>query len=440
MKTILITAPTSNTGKTTLTLGLLRALKNKGLNVSSYKTGPDYIDTKYHELACGNSCSNLDMHMMKEEGLKEAFYLNSNDYSIVEGAMGYFDGIYNTYKNSSYDISDTLDIPSILVYEAKGEMFSAIPKIRGMVDFSNGRIKGIIINKASEHIYNMLKEAIEKYVGIEVIGYVPKYEEFVIPSRYLGLYQPSENKDLDKKIDFISEKIQETVDLNKFISLMEEKEMVEYKKPKKRNIKVAIAYDEAFNFYYTENIRYLEESCQVEYFSPIKDKELPDADLIYIGGGYPELYKKELSENISLKNSIKSFSENNGYIFAEGGGLMYLSKFIDEYEMCNVIDGKSIMTERTQRFGYTYMKLKKDTILGKKGIIIHGKEFHRSKIESKLDNIFEITKPMNSKNWECGYEYKNVIASYGHISFLGNKEVVENLLNNIEEKGRVVCI
>ena len=186
MKTIMITAPSSNTGKTVITLGIIRAIKNRGLDVSAFKTGPDFIDRKYIGIASGKRASNLDMHLMGREGLIQSIAMNNGDFGVIEGAMGYFDGIYNTYENSSYDISLQLDIPSILVYSPKGEMFSAIPKIKGMVDFSKGRIKGIVINKTNESMYKLLKEQIEKYINIEVLGYLPIDEDLNIESRHLG--------------------------------------------------------------------------------------------------------------------------------------------------------------------------------------------------------------------------------------------------------------
>lgn len=435
MKTLMITAPTSNTGKTTITLGLLRHLKNRGLNVTGFKTGPDYIDPLYHQVACGNRSGNLDMHMMGEAGIFDSIKISKNDYGIIEGAMGYFDGTHNTYENSSYDISRHLDVPAILVYEPKGEMFSAIPKIKGMVDFSNGQIKGVIFNKTSFKMYELLKEQVERYIGIKVLGYVPKNDEFKLESRYLGLLQPHENIDLDEKINSISDEIGKTIDIDGLIGIMKEIDYGEYSYPNRTNISIAIAKDEAFNFYYTEDIKILDSCTDIKYFSPLKDKEPPNVDLLYIGGGYPELYKEKLSENKPMLNAIKAHAEKGKFIYAEGGGLMYLSEEIDGYGMCGVLDAKTVMTDKTQRFGYTNVELKEDCNLGKKGDKLRGKEFHKSKVESELDNIFILTKPGKVDLWECGYKYKNVIASYTHLNFVGNRLVLENLLASI--KGEV---
>lgn len=429
MKTIMITGASSNTGKTTLSLGLTRILINRGLDISPFKTGPDFIDTKYLSAAAKRTAGNLDIHMMGKEGLRESLSMNMGEYALIEGAMGYFDGIYNTYENSSFHISEELDIPAILVYTPKGEMFSAIPKIKGMVDFSKGRIKGIIFNKTGEKSYFMFKELIEKYLDIEVLGYIPKDKELEIKERYLGLFQTEENEDLDNKLDIIANKIEETLDVDKFINLFKEIRIREYRYPEKRNIKIGIAYDEAFNFYYEENLKLLDNTAKIIYFSPLNDKNLPNIDLLYIGGGYPELYKEKLSNNKSMIDSIKEFGENGGYIYGEGGGFMYLVDSIEDVSMVGLINGQANMTKRLERFGYINIKLQKDCFLGKKGDKITGKEYHRSIVETKEEEIYKINKPKSDRNWECGYQKKNVLGAYPHIHFLGNPKVLDNILD-----------
>ncbi len=435
MKTVMITAGSSNQGKTTITLGLLRALKNRGLDLAPYKTGPDYIDSKYLELAAGNTSGNLDIYMMGRSGIEDALSLNGREYGLVEGAMGYFDGIYNTYENSSYDIGNQLDIPAILVYQPKGEMFSAVTKIKGMVDFSKGRIKGVIFNKCSPKMAEMLTGPVKEYVGIEVLGYVPKDERLEIESRHLGLLQPSEIENIEEQIDYISRKIEETVDIDSLIEYMEEVQLVELEEIPKMKLKIGIAYDEAFSFYYSENIRLLDGLAELVYFSPLRDKELPeDLDLIYMAGGYPELYKEELAANKNLLEDIRDYAARDGHILAEGAGLMYLAESIDEYPMLGIIDGRVKMTDRTQKFGYTKMEFLKDTSFGKKSESLKGKEFHRSLINTKAEEIFRVTKPRNPREWKCGYSLKNVFAFYGHINFLGNRDILMRYLDRINRE------
>ncbi|MCF6462890.1 cobyrinate a,c-diamide synthase [Clostridium sp. Cult1] len=434
MKTIMITAPSSNTGKTLITLGLIRALKNRGLDISAFKTGPDFIDTRYLGLASGKRAGNLDMYMMGEEGLEVGLSMNRGEYALIEGAMGYFDGIYNTFENSSYHISKKLNINALLIYTPKGEMFSAIPKIKGMVDFSDSRIKGIILNKVRKDIYLLLKEKIEEYIGIRVLGYVEEDKDLEIQSWYLGLVQSMENQYAENIIDKLSKIMEKTVHLEEIIHLMNDLDISKYEYPRKRNIKVAIAYDKAFSFYYNENLRLLENSCQVEYFSPLKDKEIPKCDLLYIGGGYPELYKKELSQNQTMINSIRKMVELGGYIYGEAGGFMYLVENIENAPMVGIFKGKAYMTDRLQRFGYTNIQLMEDTILGRRGEELVGQEFHRSIIEIEDRPLYYISKPKTNRNWQCGYSYKNVLGAYPHINFLGNMEAFNYLLDRIENK------
>ncbi len=431
MKAIMITAPSSGSGKTLITLGLLRALKKRGLNICGFKTGPDYIDNKFIEISSGKRAGNLDFHLMGDEGVKNAIAMGEGEYAVVEGAMGYFDGIYNTFRNSSFDISRKLDINTILVYTPKGEMFSIIPKIKGMVDFEGSKIKGIILNKVSERMYLLLKEKIEEYVGIKVFGYIERSENLKVESRHLGLVQGIEIKGIEEIIDRASEMIEKNVDIDSILSIVSEINTQSFNYPKKRNITVGIAYDKAFSFYYSENLKLLENVCNVKYFSPLKEKIIPDCDIIYFGGGYPEVYKYELSKNIEVLKSIKSFADNGGFIYGECGGFMYLTQEIEGVKMCQIFKGKSMMTQKLQRFGYINIELKEDCLLGQKGDTLTGHEFHKSVSVVDQNEIFSITTPMGKRNWSCGYRYKNVLAGYPHINFLGNMKAFNSIMNRI---------
>lgn len=434
MRTVMITAPSSNTGKTTLTLGIIRAIKNRGIKVSAFKTGPDFIDTRYLELASGKRAGNLDMHLMGRRGIFKSLEMNVGEFAVIEGAMGYFDGIYNTFENSSYDMSKELNVPSILVYTPKGEMFSAIPKIKGMVDFSGSKIKGVILNKVSKIMYKLLKEKIEEYIDVKVLGYLPYYDELKIESRSLGLIGADEQSNYEELIDKTAKLVEETINIDEILQMGNSLDIKPYIYKEKRNIKVAIAYDKAFNFYFNENLNLLENTCHVEYFSPLKDKEIPNCDLIYIGGGYPENYLKELSQNKSIINSIYNEAEKGKYIIAEAGGFMYLVSSIEDYPMVGIFKGKASMTNRLQRFGYVNMELKDNIILGERGALISGNEYHKSIIDIEDNAVFNIKKPKGNRSWQCGYRYKNTLAYYQHINFLGNINSFYYLLDNIEKE------
>lgn len=433
MKTVLITAPASGSGKTTITMGIIRALLNKGLDVCAFKTGPDYIDREFLEKASRTNAGNLDMYLQGEKGMLAALSLASANYCVVEGVMGYFDGFGNTYSNSSYDISRTLGINSILIYTPGGEMFTAIPKIKGMAEFEDSNIKAVIFNNVSEKLYRMYKDPLEKYTNLKVLGYIPKLEEVEFESRHLGLVQSVEIEDIDSKINIIADAVLKHVDMEELVGLMKNIEVAsEVPQIAKRNIKVAIAKDKAFSFYYRENLYLLEKAAEVVYFSPLQDVSMPKCDLLYLGGGYPEVFAEQLSHNKSMLDSIKLYAENGGFIYAECGGFMYLNELVEAQPMVGVFKGKSRLTNSLQRFGYIDMQLSENSMLGKKGQRITAHEFHKSVTDLATRPIFSITNAMGNAKWECGYVYKNTYGGYPHIHFLGNMEVLNNILDSIE--------
>lgn len=433
MRGIMITAPSSGSGKTTITMGIIRALKNMGQSVCAFKTGPDYIDTSFLSSASGLKAGNLDLYIQGEDEMNMALNLGEGDMCVIEGVMGYFDGIYNTYENSSYDISKRIGVNAVLIYTPKGEMFSAVPKIKGMVDFKDSMIKGVILNRVSKKYYDMLKAQIEEYTCVKVIGYIPQIDDIEIESRHLGLIQSMEIDDIEKKLDRLANAVCETVDMQELIKLMREIKTKPIIKLKKRNIRVGIAYDKAFSFYYKENLYLLNSTCEVVYFSPLHDKKLPEVDFIYLGGGYPEVFKEELSKNKAMKNSVRQFADNGGFIYAECGGFMYLTKGIEGYPMVGLLNGESVMTNSLQRFGYIEIELIKDSPFGKCGERLTGHEFHRSKTNVIGDALYKINNVVGNRTWECGYRYKNAFGGYPHINFIGNLNAYNNMLDYIEK-------
>ena len=436
MKTIMIAAPSSGSGKTTITMGLIRALKQRGLDVCGYKVGPDYIDPAFLAAAAGKPARNLDLHLQGETGVANNLGRKSGEYGVIEGVMGYFDGMYNTWQNSSYHLSILLDVPVVLIYTPKGEMFSAIPKIQGMAEFGDSKIQALIFNNVSQHYYELLKAAVEKYTSLKVLGFVPKMEQIELKSRHLGLVQSVEIHDLDKKIDHIAESIEAHVDMPLLVDTMQECTLQfaidrQTDNLEKRELTVAVAKDQAFSFYYIENLELLEKTCQVVYFSPLQDTVLPACDLLYLGGGYPEVFHKELSDNVSMLRSVKEYAEDGGCLYAECGGLMYLTEYVDDARMVGIFPGQTRLTSRLQRFGYIDITLKKTCLLGEAGDRLTGHEFHRSVSDVEGETVFHIKKTMGTRTWECGYSYKNVVAGYPHISFLGYPKLLRNMLDYV---------
>lgn len=434
MKGIMITAPNSGSGKTTVTMGILRSLTNHGIDVCAFKTGPDYIDTSFLKMASRKDAGNLDMFLQGKKGIRQALSLAHSEYAVIEGVMGYFDGIYNTFENSSYDIGKELNINSILVYTPEGEMFTAVPKIKGMAEFRGSSIKGVILNNIGESYYKLLKEQIEKFTGVPVLGYLPKDEDFTLESRHLGLIQCEEIEKIDEIIDKIAEKVSKYIDVNEIIALMKEVNTEEFPYASKKDLKISIAFDKAFSFYYRENIKLISDTCSVNYFSPLKDNGIPECDILYIGGGYPEVFKEELSKNEAMLSSIKQYAQKGGIIYAECGGLMYLLNDIDGCKMAGVLDGKSCITNKLQHFGYADIELKKNCLLGKKGDHLKGQEFHKSISQVNLDTVYKVNSPMTDYFWDCGYELNNVFAAYAHINFLGNMTAFNSIIDRAAQQ------
>jgi len=431
MKGIVISAPSSGSGKTLFTMGLIKVLKNLNYSIFPCKVGPDYIDTAFLGRVADFEGQNLDKFLQGNR-FKQVFDF-SRDLCVIEGVMGYFDGIQNTFENSTFQIAEELNLNTILVYTPKGEMFSAVPKIKGMVEFSNGNIKGIVLNKVSYGYYKLLKEAIEKYINIKVLGFIEEDDDLEIKSRHLGLIQNFEIEDLEIIVEKMAEKIRNNVDLSGLISLFKEINIscANLLRLEKTNLKAAVAYDKAFSFYYRENLEILRSIFDVEFFSPIKDKRLPACDLLYIGGGYPEVFKEELSNNTAMLNSVREFVESGGYVFAECGGLMYLTREIDGYKMAGVFPGKSKMTEKLQNFGYVEAEILEDCLIGEKGQGFKAHEFHKSVADIFGQKYLKVKKAKGDRITYCGYQYKNAFGMYPHVSFLGSLTIIENILKNL---------
>jgi len=417
MKTqFLIAAPSSGSGKTSFTQGILRYLKNKNIDVQAYKCGPDYLDTKHHKWASGNVSINLDSFMSSEEHVKEIYAknLHSKDTAIVEGVMGLFDGA-NKMQGSSASIAELLDIPVVLIMNAKAMAYSAAPILYGFKNFyPNVKIAGVVFNFVnSESHYSFLKDACED-VGIIPFGYIPRNEEIKLPSRHLGLKIDSKNK-YDDIINTISEHIDKTVDIELILETCKQKSPdYKTKQISSKGYTIAVARDKAFNFTYQENINSLSELGKVIYFSPLKDKTIPKADIIYLAGGYPELYLKELSENTSMKNSIIEYYNKGGKLIAECGGMMYLSKNIinaegEKFPMLSILDIDCTMEDMKLKLGYRKIRINET--------IYYGHEFHYSKIvnsgEEDLD--LEIFSARDKKLDTKIFRKNNFLASYIHF-------------------------
>ena len=441
MKGFLIAGTKSGIGKTTVSMGLMSCFSD----VSPFKIGPDYIDGKFHEYVTGNKSYNLDFFLMGEDGVRESFLKHHKNFSIAEGVMGLYDGIDNSLDNgSSAHISRILNLPVILIVDGTGRSTSIAAEIMGYQNFDKRvNIIGVIINKiSSEKTYEILKEAVEKYCKIKCFGYIPKLENISLSSRHLGLVEAYEVQNLKEKIEVLKNEFQKTIDIKAIYETAEINPHYKLKnifsdfKDRYKNIKIGIAKDNAFSFYYNDNIEFLENlGAEIKYFSPLKDEKIPDdVDMLYFGGGYPENYAVELEKNISMINSIRDFYNKNGVIYGECGGFIYLSKKLiildgKEYNFVNLTENIIEMKNRLDigRFGYINTRYR-ENLCGK------GHEFHYSRIkeEGKEKKEFKIERP-NGRKWECGYSSKNLLCGYPHIHFFKSSDIIFDLLNRAEK-------
>lgn len=441
MKGILISSNASGGGKTTITLGLMKAFKNRGYKIQGYKVGPDYIDPAFHSKITGTTSRNLDLHLMGEEGVKASFSRGKGDLAIVEGVMGFYDGKGIGEESSTYEIAELLNLPTVLVLSPKAQVATLCAQINGIRDYKKANIAGVILNNISPSYYMLLKKAIETNCNMPVFGYLPTDNRLSLESRHLGLVQSSEIKDIEEKIEICAKLLEEKVDLDKlYESFVETKKYEDTFHLKRENLRIGVTYDKAFSFYYKENLELLEEVGEVIYFSPMMDKELPkNLDFIYFGGGYPEVFMKELKENISMRESILSALKNGLKAYAECGGLMYLTQAIyalDE-ETCNRKDlvsfyeGSTYMSTKLQNFGYAKIVINKENDLLPLGLKINCHEFHKSYVDLKEEKIYEVRKESFTgklKTWQCGYVKNNTLGAYAHVHFFGNLDFISELL------------
>ena len=452
MKRVVLSGTGSGVGKTTISTGIMRALSKKN-KIQSFKVGPDYIDPSYHRCATGFDARNLDSFFMSDSQIRQSFVHGMNeskaDYGIIEGVRGLYEGISPINDvGSTASIAKALDAPVILIINSRSLVRSAAAMTLGFKALdSRINIRGVILNnvKSPKH-YLKTKEAVETLSKTRVIGGIVRDKSITMEQRHLGLIPAVEEERIKGLIEKWGQLIEDNIDLDLLKDIMDNSGSIEenYEEIWSSNTtsqksKIGIPFDEAFNFYYKENIEALEaNNAQIVYFSPIHDEELPDVDALYIGGGYPEVFKKELSQNNSMLKSIKNFSENNNPIYAECGGLMYLTKSIDSLPMVNVFPYESMLTKKVQGLSYTIAEVTQDNPILKKGDTYHGHEFHYSKVEYTGSNIndfaFEMKRGVGITGKYDGLMKNKTLASYIHTHTACLPEFAYNFTQSIFDK------
>lgn len=409
-----IAAASSGSGKTTLSLGVMRALSRGNIVVQAFKCGPDYIDTQYHRIATGRDSVNLDLFMASKKHVRNLYdcYSSFSDVNVIEGAMGMFDG-FDGMTGSAADMARMLGIPVVLLVNAASVSYSVAAVIYGFTRFCPGvNVAGVIFNRvASSNHFAFLNDAC-KATGVECFGYLSKNEALQTPSRHLGLSLESQSE-IERFVDAAAFEVEKNVDMDRLLKATavngRERRMIV---PGERNRGegnriVAVARDEAFNFIYPANLDAFH--AGIVYFSPLHDRVLPKADLVYLPGGYPELFAAALEANSDMREAIRNFAADDGWILAECGGMIYLSEELDGKKMCAVLPLKASMENARLRLGYRRIRFD--------GFEIPGHEFHYSDVrdDSGLPSV-AMQYDMRGKRVETPvYRYRNVIAGYTHL-------------------------
>lgn len=459
---LMITAASSGSGKTLCTCGLLQALKNRSLEVVSFKCGPDYIDPMFHSRVIGTKSRNLDTFFTDEDTTR--FLMEKNaaeaDVAVIEGVMGYYDGLAGiSVSASAWDLADTTKTPAVLLVNCRGMSVSVIPYIKGFLEYKKeSHIKGVILNRISGMLYPRVKEMVEKQLPVKVYGYLPELKDCLLESRHLGLVLPEEIEDLQLQLDLLAETMEKTVDIDGLLQLAASAQELEngerlkqyedhrtdlrmprnQEKCRYAGLRVGVARDEAFCFFYEDNLDYLrEQGVELVEFSPIHDKNLPkDLDGLILNGGYPELHARTLSQNRTMLSDIRMAVEYGLVTTAECGGFMYLHESMEDMDgrawpMAGVIPGRIWKTPRLTRFGY--VTLQGEQAFGREIGPVNAHEFHYFDSDSCGED-WHAEKPLSTRGWNCIHAGETLFAGFSHIYYYANEEFPKAFLEKCLER------
>ncbi|ATA26989.1 cobyrinic acid a,c-diamide synthase [Brenneria goodwinii] len=448
-KAFVIAGTGSGCGKTTVTLGILRALMRRGLAVQPFKVGPDYLDSGWHSAVCGVASRNLDAFMLPPATLNGLYrqHMRHADVAVIEGVMGLYDG-YGTDPDycSTAAMAKQLGCPVILLVDGKAVSTSVAATVMGFCRFDPAvNIAGVIVNRVSsaQH-YALIRHAIEHYCGVPVLGRLPVMEEVTLPSRHLGLIPAQEQANDDLRWRQLARQVEETIEVDRLLALCGNTVFPAGEAPAlpapelADGLTLALADDEAFNFYYPDNLDLLEQAgVRIQRFSPLYDQQLPDCQMIYIGGGYPEIYAPQLAANTAMHRALHRAHQRRIPLYAECGGLMYLGTGLttldgQRHTMTGILPGESRMGKRLTRFGYCQARAKQDTLLAAAGETLRGHEFHYSDFSTSLSPVFDCAKSRDGaviQQWQGGYQLDQTYAGYLHIHFAQRPGVLDRWLS-----------
>ncbi len=441
---LLIAGTGSGCGKTTVSSALLRVWQRQGVDLCAFKCGPDYIDPMFHRETLGLPSYNLDLFFLKEQMVCDLLFrrLSGGKIGVIEGVMGYYDGMGLTDEASAAHVARATETPTVLVVRPRGQALSLAAMIAGFMQFAPNTIRGVILNGVTKGMYPFYRD-IAARAGAQVYGYLPPIPEAELPERHLGLVTAQELPDLQKRLELLADAACEGLDLEGLLALaktappLAEPERTTYPKIP---VRIAVAQDAAFCFYYADNLDVLTEcGAEIVPFSPLSDTCLPDdADGLYLGGGYPELYLEQLAGNHSMKESIHQHIAAGKPVLAECGGFMYLgAEVADGMQSAPLVGALPVYTELTKRlqnFGYVTLTAQRDNILCDAGQTLRAHEFHYSKSDD-AGNCF-VAQKANGKQWECVFANETMYAGYPHLYFRGQMDAIQRFLSVCLEKRR----
>jgi cobyrinic acid a,c-diamide synthase len=448
---LLISGTASGVGKTTIALAIMAGLRRRGLAVQPFKCGPDFLDTGHHTQICGRTARNLDTWMLSVEANQSVLRNAAHDADVIvaEGMMGLFDGKSGGSEiGSSAEIAKLLQLPVVLVVDAAKSARSVAAVVLGFEMFdAELRLAGVILNRvASERHFEMLRDAIEFSCKTKILGWLPQESAITIPERHLGL-QGAVEQSADGHAGAFASLAERYLDLDRLLELECGLEIAEGGDTWDVNlrlgdtVRIGVPSDPAFSFYYEDNLDMLrEQGAEIVSFSPLNDASLPrNLDALYLGGGYPELHAKQLSDNRQMLDAVYAFAASGRPVYAECGGMLYLSKSLDidneSYAMAGVLPLAIQMTGKLVQFGYVTVELTEDCLLGCKGTVVRGHSFHYSRIESRgeVGTSYHVQYSMSGKEEMEGFRSGNVLASYIHLHFRANPTVAENFVAAIRQ-------
>lgn len=434
---ILIAGTNSGCGKTTMVCGILQALKNRGEAIASFKCGPDYIDPMFHSSIIGTRCRNLDLQFFDENTLRHLLASeNAGETAVIEGVMGYYDGVSTTCRASSYEVAKAAAAPAVLVVNARGAAHSILATVSGFANlYPDSGIRGVILNNCSPMLYPRLKELISGHFAgrITPLGFLPPLLDCVLESRHLGLITAAEVADLQEKLQILAQNVEKYVDLDGLLTLAQSAPALQWELPALPSpgsaVRIAVAQDKAFCFYYEDNLTLLRQlGAELVPFSPLSDTTLPEnTQGIYLGGGYPELYPEALSQNVNMRQSIREALEQGLPCIAECGGFMYLQEEMLGQPMVGFLKGKCFHAGKLVRFGYTTLTAKADSMLLRQGESLPAHEFHYYDVDNPGDAF--TAKKSVGKPWNCGIVSDTLYAGFPHFHFYAKPETAARFLD-----------